>query len=347
MNRTRILALMLALVVGAIAAACGGSDSDEAATGTDGGATSSAPSGEPTKLTVSYSWPTVDFMAVPLVVADEMGYFAEAGVEVELVFPPDPASSAKVLATGDSDIGLITTTDMAFSVKEGLGITAIGNYTTSNNWGLFTKPGTPIALDTLKGKKISGYGDSWTKAMLPFVLGAAGLTEQDVEVVTVDWDLPLLLSGKVDVATNTTNFMVSGVVDETGEQPGVLLAKDNGAPDVPVWVYAVNDAFAADNGDAVTAFLRAVGEATVWASDNPEEAVELFEQAYPDNGYTTTYNTAGWEDTLKYVRGADGSLFLMTDEQWTSLAEALKGIGELDQVAPPSDYYTNDYISMN
>jgi len=344
-NRTRILALLLALAAGALVAACGGTDSEEAATGGDG-ATSAAPSGEPTKLTVSYSWPTVDFMAVPLVVADEMGYFAEAGVDVDLIFPPDPASSAKVLATGDSDIGLITTTDMAFAVKEGLGITAIGNYTTSNNWGLFTKPGTPIALDTLKGKRISGYGDSWTKAMLPFVLDTAGLTEQDVEVVTVDWDLPLLLNGKVDVATNTTNFMVSGVVDETGEQPGVLLAKDNGAPDVPVWVYAVNDAFAEGDADAVTAFLRAVGEATVWASDNPEEAVRMFEEAYPDNGYTTTFNTAGWEDTLQYVRGEDGSLFVMDDAQWTELAQALQGIGELDEVAPASDYYTNDYISM-
>lgn len=344
MSRTRILALLLALAIGALAAACGGSE--ESTTGADGG-TTAAPSGEPTKLTLSYSWPTVDFMAVPIVAAQELGYFAEAGVEVELIFPPDPASSAKVLATGDSDIGLITTTDMAFAVKQGLGITAIGNYTTSNNWGLFTKPGTPIALDTLKGKKISGYGDSWTKAMLPFVLDSAGLTEQDVEVVTVDWDLPLLLKGDVDVATNTTNFLIPGVLDETGEEPNYLLAKDNGAPDVPVWVYAVNDEFAAGNADAVSAFLRAVGEATVWASDNPEEAVKMYEAAYPDNGSSTGYNTAGWEDTLKYVRGADGSLFLMTDEQWTSLAEALKGIGELDQVAPPSDYYTNDYISMN
>lgn len=346
MSRTRILALLLAVAIGALAAACGGSD-ESTTTTADGGATSAAPSGEPTALTMSYSWPTVDFMAVPIVVAQEMGYFAEAGLEVELIFPPDPASSAKVLATGDSDIGLITTTDVAFAVKEGLGITAIGNYTTSNNWGLFTKPGTPIALDTLKGKKISGYGDSWTKAMLPFVLDAAGLTEQDVEVVTVDWDLPLLLKGEVDVATNTTNFLIPGVLDETGEEPNYLLAKDNGAPDVPVWVYAVNDEFAAGNADAVSAFLRAIGEATVWASDNPEEAVKMFEAAYPDNGYTTTYNTAGWEDTLRYARGADGSLFLMNDEQWTGLAEALAGIGELDAVAPASDYYTNDYIAMD
>lgn len=346
MSRTRILALLLAVAIGALAAACGGSDPEQATTAADGG-TTAAPSGEPTKLTMSYSWPTVDFMAVPIVAAQELGYFAEAGVEVELIFPPDPASSAKVLATGDSDIGLITTTDMAFAVKQGLGITAIGNYTTSNNWGLFTKPDTPISLDTLKGKKISGYGDSWTKAMLPFVLDSAGLTEQDVEVVTVDWDLPLLLKGEVDVATNTTNFLIPGVLDETGKEPNYLLAKDNGAPDVPVWVYAVNDEFAAGNADAVSAFLRAVGEATVWASENPAEAVKMYEAAYPDNGSSTAYNTAGWEDTLKYARGADGSLFTMTDEQWTSLGDALKGIGELDEVAPPSDYYTNDYIAMN
>ncbi len=54
-----------------------------------------------------------------------------------------------------------------------------------------------------------------------------------------------------------------------------------------------------------------------------------------------------WEDTLKYARGADGSLFLMDDAQWTALAEALKGIGELDEVPPASEYYTNDFISMD
>jgi len=345
MTRIRLLLVLSILATGALVAACGGSDSDSASS--EGAQSTGTPSGEPTKIVLSYSWSTVDFMAVPIVVAEELGYFAEAGVEVELIFPPDPASAAKVLATGTSDLGLITTTDTVFAAQENLPITSIANYTTSNNWGLFTKPGVPLSLDTLKGKKISGYGDSWTNAMLPFVLKQADLTEKDVEVVTVDWDLPLLLAGKVDVTTNTTNFLRAGVLDETGEEPGVLLAKDNGAPDVPVWVYAGNDAFLEANPDAVKGFLRAIGEATVWASDNSEEAVKMYEAAYPDNGASTQYNLYGWQDTAVYMRNPDGSLFLQTDAQWTGLADALKGIGELKEVAPASDYYTNAYISMD
>ena len=47
---------------------------------------------------------------------------------------------------------------MAFAVKSSLPVISIGNYTTGNNWGLFTKPGVTIGLDTLKGKKI---GSAW------------------------------------------------------------------------------------------------------------------------------------------------------------------------------------------
>ena len=39
-----------------------------------------------------------------------------------------------------------------------------------------------------------------------------------------------------------------------------------------------------------------------------------------------------------------GQYFTQTDEQWTTLGEALKGIGELDTVADPSAYYTNEYL---
>ena len=173
MKPARLLALALALSIGIVAAACGGSDSGSNTAASSAAATSSSTPAEPVNITFSYDWPTVDFEVIPIVVADEKGYFAANGVNVEVIFPPDPASATKILATGDSNLGLITTTDMAFAVKNSLPVTSIGNYTTGNNWGLFTKPGVTIGLDTLKGKKISTYGDSWTNAMLPFVLKAA------------------------------------------------------------------------------------------------------------------------------------------------------------------------------
>ena len=344
MKPARLLALALALSIGIVAAACGGSDSGSNTAASSAAATSTSMPAEPVNITLSYDWPTVDFMAVPIVVADEKGYFAANGVNVEMIFPPDPASATKILATGDSNLGLITTSDMAFAVKSSLPVISIGNYTTGNNWGLFTKPGVTIGLDTLKGKKISTYGDSWTNAMLPFVLKAAGLTDKDVEQVVVDWDLPLLLNGKVDIATNTTNFLIPGVKDETGKNPEWILARDNGAPNTPVWVYAGNKDWLAKNPAAAKGFLAAIAQATEWAGANPDEAATLYEKAYSDNGYSHEYNVIGWTETFKFMKNNDGSLLTQSDEQWTELGDALKSIGQLDTVAEPSAYYTNEYL---
>ncbi len=269
---------------------------------------------------------------------------AANGVDVEVIFPPDPASATKILANGDCNLGLITTSDMAFAVKSSLPVISIGNSTTGNNWGLFTKPGVTIGLDTLKGKKISTYGDSWTNAMLPFVLKVAGLTDKEVEQVIVDWDLPLLLNGKVDIATNTTNFLIPGVRDKTGKDPEWILARDNGAPNTPVWVYAGNKDWLAKNPAAAKGFLAAIAQATEWAGANPDEAATLYEKAHSDNGYSHEYNVIGWTKTFTFKKNNDGSLLTQSDEKWMQLGDALKGIGQLDTVAEPSAYYTNEYL---
>lgn len=349
MTRTRLHAILLAALVATlalVATACGGSGGGSSSSSADtaGADTASTAPAAPVDITFSYDWPTVDFEVIPVVVAEQQGLFKKHGVNVKVIFPPDPASSAKVLATGKSNLALLTTTDMAFSVKSQLPITSIGNYTMRNNWGLFTKPGVPIALDTIKGKTISTYGDSWTKAMLPFVYNAAGITKDDVKEVVVDWDLPLLLNGKIDIATNTTNFLIAGVEDETGKAPEYLLAAENGAPDVPVWVYAGNQEWLKANPDAARGFMAAIGEATAWACENPEDAATMFGDAYPDSGYSFSYNRIGWTDTCRYMQDGAGHYFTQTDEQWTTLGDALKGIGELSEVAEPSAYYTNEYL---
>ena len=89
---------------------------------------------------------------------------------------------------------------------------------------------------------------------------------------------------------------------------------------------------------------RLNAKATEWACANPEEAATLFGEAYPDSGYPDSYNRIGWTDTCRYTQDDAGQYLTQPDEQWTTLGEALKGIGELDTVADPSAYYTNEYL---
>src|ERR1017187_6566842 len=111
-----------------------------------------------TNLTYAYDFPGPDFELIPMVVAQDQGFFTEAGLKVKVVFPPDTSTTTKLLATGAANIGFITTTDMGVAVNAGAPVLSIGNYTMSNNWALFAKPGVSLSAKNLKselkGKKI-------------------------------------------------------------------------------------------------------------------------------------------------------------------------------------------------
>lgn len=329
----------------------GSADSGSADAGTadtdSSGSGSSAPddaSEQKQEITLIYDWSGVDFEAVPIAVAEAEGMFDEQGIDVNLVLPPDDSTTVKLLSSDQGDIGFATSADVVLTRGQGADVVSIGNYSQENNWGLIARPGETIDLSDLKGKKIGVFADNWTQAMMPFVLKAAGLTDSDVHQITFEGDdVAPLLADKLDLTTNTANFAIAQVQEAVGEKPSVMLASEFDAPDVPVWVYIAQESWLKDNGDAATAFLAAMSDAMQWAIDNPEDAVADFEDIYPDNGSSNTYNLAGWTATADVMEGPDG-LLTQRDEQWSELTDALQAVDILDSAEEPSTYYTNEYL---
>lgn len=332
-SRLRVVALAGSLVLGTLVVA-------------DAGASAKAL----TSVTFAYDFPGPDFELVPLVVAQDRGYFAQAGLKVKVVFPPNTSTTTKMLSVGSADIGMLTTSDMVIAVNAGAPVLSVANYSMHNNWALFAKPGTSLSAATLKatlkGKRIFSYGDTWTESMLPFILRYAGLSSSQVKIFTdpTGYDLTFLLAGKVDFSTNTTNYELPGFAgSKTKGHLSELLGTAAGAPDVPIWVYAVTRAYAQGHAATAKAFLSAVKKATVWAAKNPAAAAGEFDMAYPKSGYTDAYNKLGWSLTVPILTNASGQYFTQTSAQWTTLARALKGIKLITKVATPSTYYTNKF----
>lgn len=350
LHRTRFFALTAAAVVAAAAvAACSSSSSGGSSTSPTPQSGTTAPSAGATtpaaqKVSLVYDWSGVDFEAVPLAVAKERGIFAKNGIDLNLILPPDDSTTVKLLGSGQGDIGFATTADVVITRGQGADVVSIANYSQANNWGLIARPGETIDLKQLRGKKIGVFADNWTQAMMPFVLKAAGLTDKDVDQVIFDSDdVAPLLANKLDLTTNTTNFAIAQVEEATGKKPTVMLAKEFGAPDIPVWVYVAGQKWLEAHADTAKAFLASIQEATQWAIDNPDEAVTDFEKVYPDNGSSHAYNLAGWQATTEVMGGPDG-LLKQRDSQWSELTDALTSIGAIDSAQAPSTYYTNDYL---
>lgn len=296
-----------------------------------------------TTVQFAYDWPTPDFGMVPMVAAMSKGYYRAAGIGLKPIFPPDTSTAMKIVGIGQANVGYDTTTDIAFAKQQAVPAISIANVSQSNNWGLVGRPGEKINVHALRGKSIGIYTDSWTKAMLPFVLQHVGLTENDVKLVTAANDvIPLLLARKIDVATETSNFGAVEVRTTTGKPATMLLADKVGAPDVPIWNYVANQRYAQQHPNTVRAFLAATKKGMIWSAAHPAAAVRLFEKMYPKNGASHTYNLDGWEATAKLLKGPHGYL-VETPSQWSQLTNALKRVHVLGKVLPPSDYYTNKY----
>ena len=290
-----------------------------------------------------FDWTSADFEMIPTVIGQQKGFYEAEGLKVEVILPPDSQTTARLLAAGQAEIGFEATTDVVFGAAQGVPITSIGIYSQSNNWGLFGRPGEPVTLDNLKGKSIAIFTDSWTKAMMPFVLKAAKLTENDVKlIIASDSDTPLLLAGKVDIATNTSNYIIPSVQAEIHKDPTMLVGKDAGVPDVPVWTYTASTDYLAKHGDVAKKWMAATIKATEWATEHPDEAVQIFIKAYPDSG-SLEYNTLGWKALVPLMKGPHGFM-TQTDDHWLPLAQALKDTDQIPAVLAASKYYTNELL---
>lgn len=290
-----------------------------------------------------FDWPSADFEMIPTVIGQQKGYYEAEGLKVEVILPPDSQTTGRLLAVGQAEIGYEATTDVVFGAAQGVPITSIGVYSQSNNWGLFGRPGEPVSLDTLKGKSIAIFTDSWTKAMMPFVLRAAHLTENDVKlIIAEDSDTPLLLAGKIDIATNTSNYIIPTVQTTVHKDPTSLIGPAAGVPDVPVWAYTASTDYLAKHGDVAKKWMRATIKATEWAADHPDEAAAIFTKAYPDSG-TLEYNTLGWKVTVPLLKGPQGYM-MQTDQHWLPIAQALKDTDQIPAVLAASKYYTNELL---
>lgn len=297
-----------------------------------------------TKVNFVYDFPGPDMEVIPVVVGQDQGFYKAAGLDVTTLFPASTSSTSAMLATGAGDIGFITTADMADAVQAKVPLVSIANYSMTNNWTIFAKPGSSLTPSQIKGKKVFSWGDNWTNAMLPFVVKHEGLTMKDITVVTASNDTPLLLNGKIDFDTSTTNYAQPAIVGATGKQPVMFTGSQIGIPNIPIWVYAVTQAYAKAHPATAKAFLSATLAATKWAIANPAAAVADFVKMYPKSGYTPAYSTLGWKDTIPLLTNSSGKFFTQTASQWTLLDQGLLASKQITKAPAPSTYFTNAFV---
>jgi putative hydroxymethylpyrimidine transport system substrate-binding protein len=332
MTRLRIPAIALAVLTLAFALAACGAKSEE------GG-------GERESLSL-----TLDFYPNPdhagIYMAQKLGYFEEAGLDVSIAAPSDPAAPVKQVAAGRTDLAITYEPEVALARDQGLDVVAIGALVnrplTSLIW--LKESGIKGVAD-LKGKTVATAGIPYQDAFLKTILARVHLSPDDVKSVNVGFGLlPALVGGSAQAMLGGYSNVEGVDLRERGKAPVVTPVDKLGVPTYDELVFVTNRKKLEEEPEKFRLFLAALQRGTAAAAERPGEATTAITEANPD--LEPKLAAAEVKATLPLLSAQNGKkpYGYMDPKEWEAFAGWMRDNGLIESLPQTSELLDNGYL---
>ena len=273
MKRLRLPAIALAVALLAVAlglAACG-----EKSDTTTGGAA------EPLSLTLDF-YPNPDHAGIYM--AQKLGYFEDAGLDVSIHTPSDPAAPIKQVAAGQTDLAISYEPEVLLAHEQGLNVVAVGAVVDRPLTSLIWLKKSGIGgVAGLRGKTIATAGIPYQDAYLKTILARAKLTPSDVNTVNVGYGLlPALVGGRAQAMLGGFSNVEGVDLKLRGKDPVVTPVDQLGVPTYDELVLVANRKQLEEDPQPVRLFLGALARGTAAAAERPAATTQALLAANSD-----------------------------------------------------------------
>lgn len=302
-------------------------------------------SGKKEKITFVLDW-TPNTNHTGVYVAQEKGYFEEAGLEVEIVQPPEDGAEVLV-ASGKAQFGVSFQDSMmpAITGPDAMPIEAVAAVLQHNTSGIVSRKGEGLDRPKgMEGKKYATWDLDLEKATIKNVVEADGGDYSKIEMIpsTVTDEVSALESKSVDAIWIFYGW--AGIACEVaGLETDYFAFKDiNPALDFYTPVIIGNSGWMDKNPDTAKAFLSAVKKGYEYAVESPDEAADILLKASPelDEALVKASQTYMKE---QYIADA-GQWGYIDPERWNAFYDWVNENGLSEAEIPENTGFTNDYL---
>lgn len=237
------------------------------------------------KITVVLDW-TPNTNHTGIYVAQEKGYFKEAGLEVEVVQPPEDGAEVLV-ASGKAQFGISFQDSMASALagENPLPITAVAAVIQHNTSGIISRKGEemdrpkgmedhcyatwngPIELATVKQVVEKDGGDFDKISLVPSTV-TDEVTALKLKEVDAIWVYYAWAGIKTEIADLATDYFAFADIDPVFDYYTPVIIAGN--------------RFLEKEPETAKSFLEALSKGYEDAIENPEEAADILCQAVPE-----------------------------------------------------------------
>lgn len=299
------------------------------------------------KITIVLEW-TPNTNHTGIYAAQELGYFEEAGLNVEIVQPPEGGAEALV-ASGKAQFGVSCQDSLAPAfVGEGkIPVTAVAAILQHNTSGIISRAGE--GMDTpkgLEGKKYATWDSPVEKATIRDVMEDDGGDFDLVELIpsTVTDEVSALKSKSVDAiwiyyGWTGVACQVAGLEADYFEFADIDPVFDFYTP-----VIIGNNSWMEKNSETAKAFVEALSKGYTYAAENPKEAADILMNASPElkSNAELVYKSQEYL-SKEYIADADrwGEF---DANRWAAFYTWLNENALLEEQIDPMHGFTNAYL---
>ena len=299
------------------------------------------------KVTFVLDW-TPNTNHTGLYVALEKGWFREAGLDVEVVQPPE-GGAEMLVGSGKAQFGVSFQDYLApvLAGKDALPVTAVAAVIQHNTSGIVSRAGEGIHTPRgLEGKQYATWDLPVEKATLRTVMAADGGDFDKVISIpsTVTDEVSALQSRSVDAIW--IFYAWAGIACETAGLKTDYFAFADIDPvfDYYTPVIIAENNFLKEQPETAKAFLAALAKGYEYAIEHPRDAADILMDAAPELKSNQELVYASQEYLAEQYTADAEQWGTFDSDRWNAFFTWLNENDLVEQVIPENTGFTNDYL---
>lgn len=279
-----------------------------------------------------------------VLMAEQRGYFREAGLDVWVRTPGNPEYPVSYVAVGDDAVGIAQQPQIVLGNELEETVVAIGSVISKPTAAMiWLKGGGVDEIADLKGKGIAISGALYQSDLLEQALAQGGLTPDDVEVVASGYELvPKLLSGEVDAIFGGSANLEGAALEARGAEPVITPVLELGGPAYDELMVIVRPECVAKHPALYRRFMAALARGTDAAKKDPRGTAQTIERNIGSDPETGLEATEAQVAATLPLLSSSGRIDVA---QAADLVHWMQEKGMIEEEPPVELLFTNDYLA--
>ena len=234
----------------------------------------------------------------PLFVAQQQGYFKQAGLQVKFIPPADPSDATKLVADDKADLGVSYEPEFLVAVAKGLPLVRVGVLVDHPLACVMALKNGPIhSLNNLKGKPVGYIAGIVSDVILKTMLNQHGLKLNQLKLITFHYgQVQALLAHRIDAMTGAMRNFEPFEVEAAGKKVRLFYPEKNGVPPYDELIFVTNKKEA--NDPRLPLFFKALQKGVTYLEKHPKQSWKVFAKNHP--ALDNALNKKAWFASLAY-----------------------------------------------